>query len=168
MENNLPRGLAPSTIRKKAPCPFISRCSWRSSGARNQLVGFRFAATFGPWPLLPVRRLARLPYRPAAALFRKFRRSIPFPDDSSLMGTSINSFFGQTASLGGTRNPHVPKYVPVAAFRPPSTSSRKSEFLEAPSWSCAPLCPFLQNQDVKPRYSFNSRAGSWLISSSTS
>ena len=32
-----------------------------------------------------------------------------------LKGTSINSFVGRIASLGGARNPHVHKYVPVCS-----------------------------------------------------
>ena len=46
------------------------------------------------------------------------------------MNTSINPFFGPIASLLGARNPHVQKYIAVAARRAPSTSSRKSEFLK--------------------------------------
>jgi|GEM_PF-3611794 len=46
------------------------------------------------------------------------------------MNTSINPFFGQIASLLGARNPHVQKYIALAARRAPRTSSRKSEFLK--------------------------------------
>jgi len=48
------------------------------------------------------------------------------------MGTSIKPFFWRIASLRGARDPHVPEYIPVAARRAPSTSSRKFEFLEVP------------------------------------
>jgi hypothetical protein len=46
------------------------------------------------------------------------------------MNTPINPFFGRIAALRGTRNPHVPKYAAVAAFRAPCTSLRKSELQE--------------------------------------
>jgi hypothetical protein len=46
------------------------------------------------------------------------------------MNTSINPFFGRIASLLGARNPHVQKYIALAARRAPRTSSRKSEFLK--------------------------------------
>jgi hypothetical protein len=40
---------------------------------------------------------------------------------------AVSSFSGRIASLRGARNPHVLKYIPVAALRAPCTSSRKSE-----------------------------------------
>lgn len=47
------------------------------------------------------------------------------------MTTSINSFFGRIASLGGARNLAVqPRTISASALRPPCTSFQNSEFID--------------------------------------